>query len=161
MSALETVKRVAKETWSQRWFKWGVFAGLIFIAAFLPLASKNPDGLERVAEDLALYTDVLSYVTGIEFSALFPIYTYIISSAPFPDYYIPQLYPLITYELFYSEPLAILGIEVPELLLYKLGEAFAGAEYLSSLLAGIVGFFITLGSAWLVGLVLKKKEPPT
>jgi hypothetical protein len=158
---LETVKRVAKETWSQRWFKWGVFAGLLVIAIFLPLASSNPDGLERVAEDLALYTDVISYVTGIDFSALFPIYCWVIGSAPFPDYYLPQLYPLVIYNLYYKDVLARLGIEVPELLLYKMGEALQGYEYLSRLTAAIVGFFVTLGSAWLAGLVLKKKEPLT
>ncbi|MGQ9723577.1 MAG: PDGLE domain-containing protein [Candidatus Jordarchaeum sp.] len=156
MGAWETVKRVSKETWSQSWFKWGVFAGLLVIAVFLPLASSNPDGLEKVSEDLALYSDLLSYFTGIEFSALLPIYSYTISYALFPDYYIPQLYPLIIYELYYSS-----FIEIPQLVLYQLGEAFSGAKYLSSLLAGITGFFITLGSAWLVGLVLKKREPPT
>lgn len=161
MSALETVKNVAKETWSQRWFKWGVFMGLLFIAIFLPLASNNPDGLERVAEDLALYTDIISYVTGVDLSAILPIYSWIIGSAPFPDYYLPQLYPLVVYELYYSPILEKLGIEIPELLLYKLGELLQGAEYLSKLVAAIAGFFITLGSAWLAGLVLKKKEPTT
>ncbi|MEM3587091.1 MAG: PDGLE domain-containing protein [Candidatus Jordarchaeaceae archaeon] len=161
MSTLETVKRVAKETWGQRWFKWGIFMGLIFIAVFLPLASNNPDGLERVAEDLALYTDILSYVTGIEFSAIFPIFSYIIGSAPFPDYYLPQLYPMVIYELYYSPLLEKLGVEIPELLLYKLGEMLQGAEYLSKLIAAIAGFFITLGSAWLAGLILKKREQTT
>ncbi|MEM3563241.1 MAG: PDGLE domain-containing protein [Candidatus Jordarchaeaceae archaeon] len=156
MGAWETVKNVAKETWSQRWFRWGVFAGLLVMAVFLPLASRNPDGLERVSEDLALYSDLLSYATGVEFSALLPIWSYTITYAIFPDYYIPQLYPLILYKLYYSS-----FVEIPEIVLYQWGEALSGAEYLSALLAGIIGFFLTLGSAWLVGLILKKREPPT
>ena len=150
MGAWETVKRVAKETWSQKWFRWGVFAGILVIAIFLPMASKNPDGLERVAENLALMSDLL----GI--SSFLPIYTYTVTFAPFPDYYIPQLYPIIIYELYYSS-----YIEIPQTVLYKLGEMYSSTEYISSLLAGIVGFLITLGAAWLVGLVLKKKEPST
>ncbi|KUO62034.1 MAG: hypothetical protein APF84_04970 [Gracilibacter sp. BRH_c7a] len=54
----------------------GIFIALLIVVILAPLASSNPDGLERVAEDLAF----LERADGRE-----------VISSPLPDYEVPGL----------------------------------------------------------------------
>jgi hypothetical protein len=155
MGAWDTVKSVAKETWGQSWFKWGIFLGLLMIAIVLPVASKNPDGVEQTALTLSEEADVIAIATGVPMNAFYPLYTYTITYALFPGYFVPSIYPLAMYEIYYSN-----YITIDPLLLYLLEQASNTSEYVSSLAAGVIGFFTLLGIAWVVGIVLKKREPP-
>ncbi len=161
-----------KNAWSQRWFRLSVLAGVIVIGVFLPLASPLPDGLERTIEnltrplDLTLMLLLYGGVTG-ETGPLAAWLTFQglqqLLSAPMPDYMLLWLSPstLINYWLEMVGALQALGlisVEIPEETINLLLSLAGGNEYLATLTASLIGFFITLGVAWIVGIALKRRK---
>ncbi len=161
-----------KNAWGQRWFRLSILAGVIIIGVFLPLASSAPDGLERTIESLTQPLDVTLMlvlyggVTG-ETGPLSAWLTFLgiqyLLRVPMPDYVLLQLSPgtYISYWLEMINALQVMGllsVEIPEELVTLLLGAAGGNEYLAALAASLVGFFVTLGFAWIVGFALKKRQ---
>ena len=168
MSPVETFKAA----WRQRWFRLGVLAGLIVIGVFLPLASSNPDGLERTIESLIQPLDVTAQLmiygsitgeTGPLSAWLSFLGLQYLLRAPMPDYMLLQLAPDVQLNYWLEmigalNMLGILQVEIPEEAASLLLSMVGGNDYLASLSASVIGFFITLGAAWLLGSVLRRKE---
>lgn len=169
---MASIVEAVKATWRQRWFRLSVLAGIIVIGFFLPLASTAPDGLERTIESLVQPLDVtlmLIYygeVTG-ETGPLSAWLTFLgiqyLLRAPMPDYVVLQLAPgvYVNYVLEMVSALQVLGLapfEIPEDVAALLLSSAGGHEYLASLTASLIGFFVVLGVAWLVGFALRKRK---
>ncbi|MEM3749846.1 MAG: PDGLE domain-containing protein [Candidatus Jordarchaeales archaeon] len=160
-----------KAALSQRWFRLSILAGVVVIGVFLPLASTAPDGLERTIEsliqpiDTTLMLMMYGEVTG-ETGPLSAWLTFLgiqyLLRAPMPDYVLIQLSPgtYISYLLEMMSALQVMGLasfEIPEEVAALLISAAGGHEYLATLTASLIGFFVTLGAAWIVGFSLKKR----